>query len=707
MPSDFLDTFGAIGYALSATLFALLGLLLLTSWRGRMQGALLVTAVFFSAAWAAVVAAQAAWHGIDMAWIWAFEAMRNLSWLVFLGRLLNLQIEGSRTQQRTLRRLLGLLVLVGAVFIFPVEDLAAGLPVLASTDLAVARLSLQVALAVAGLALIEQIFRNTPWQHRWGVKFLCLSIGSLFAFDFFLFADALLFRRLDTDIWLARGAANALAVPLLAVAVARNPQWSFDIFVSRKFVFHSTTFLAAGIYLLLMALVGYYIRYYGGAWSSVIQTLFFFGAGLVLIVLLFSGGFRSRIRVLVSKHFFSYRYDYREEWLHLISVLSGKVLQATLAERIIFALGELVDSPGGAIWLCTEQGVCEYQRCWNLSEDRIGKTPIPPNLGEFFSRLGWVVDLDQYARDPDAYQGLDVPPWMLEGNDLRLLVPLIHVENLLGFVLLARPRSPQTIDWEITDILKVAARQAASYLALEQAAKALAEAEQFAGFNRLSAFVVHDLKNLIAQLSLIARNGERHRDNPAFVDDVLVTVRNSVDKMNRLLAQLRGAMPGGRLDRVELRSLLAEVVAERRGQAPQAHLVDAAGPPCTLCVDRDRLGAVIAHIVQNAQEATRRTGRVEVRLSCNDRQAAIEVEDNGAGMDAAFIHERLFKPFDTTKGLAGMGIGAYECREFIRSLGGSVGVHSVPGEGTRFTITIPLRGDDRAGTLTHVLTEAG
>ena len=369
----FMGTFGAIGYAISASLFFLLGLLLLTSWRGRMQGALLVTALFVSATWAALLAIQAAWGQVDINWIWALETLRDLAWLTFLGRLLDLQLQGHPAQQRILRGILGAILGLGALFVLPVESWASQLAGFGGLNLAAIRLALQMALSITGLALVEQIFRNTPWQHRWGVKFLCLSTGSLFAFDFFLFADALLFKRLDAGIWLARGAATAVAVPLLAVAAARNPQWSFDLFLSRKFVFHSTTFVAAGIYLLLMSLVGYYIRYYGGEWSSAIQTVFFFGAGLVLIVLLFSGHFRSRIKVFINKHFFSYRYDYREEWLHLINALSGKVLEATLPERIIFALAELVDSPGGALWVCTEGGVAEYERSWNLPETLIVK----------------------------------------------------------------------------------------------------------------------------------------------------------------------------------------------------------------------------------------------------------------------------------------------------------------------------------------------
>lgn len=701
-----METFGTVSYALSALLFGILGLLLLTSWRGRMQGGLLITALFVSAVWAAVLAVHSLWAPVDMAWIWALEMLRDLAWLTFLGRLLDLQFEGHPAQQRVLRRTLGTVLGLGALFVLPVESWGTGLAWLSDIDLSTARLAVHMVMAIAGLALVEQIFRNTPWQYRWGVKFLCLSTGSLFTFDFFLFADALLFKRLDLDIWLARGAATAMAIPLLAVAAARNPQWSFDLFLSRKLVFHSTAFVAAGIYLVLMSLAGYYIRDFGGEWSSAIQAVFLFGAALVLIVLLFSGYFRSRIKLFVSKHFFSYRYDYREEWLHLIDTLSGKVIEGTLPERIIFALAELVDSPGGALWLCTPGGIAEYEGSWNLPETLINKGPVPSELTSFLSGQGWLLDLEDYARNPDTYDGLDLPSWMTGTGQLRLIVPLTHVDTLLGFVILASPRSPQTIDWEITDMLKVAARQAASYLALDRAAKALAEAEQFAGFNRLSAFVVHDLKNLIAQLSLVARNGERHKTNPAFVDDMLVTVQNSVSKMTRLLAQLRGAMPGGPHALVDLGDLLQEVVAERQGQEPRPRLIGHPGVTCTLSVDRDRLGSVLSHVVQNAQEATRRDGQVTVRLSAKAREAEIVVEDNGAGMDAGFLRERLFKPFDTTKGLAGMGIGAYECREFIRNLGGSVDVQSSPGAGTRFAIRIPLDACDGTPTAPPVALEA-
>lgn len=692
MEMDFVDLFGVLGYGLAAVLFFLLTVLLLTNWRGRMQGGLLVVATFANAVWAAVHAIQVAWHSVSISWLWALESLRDLTWVLFLLGLLELVLK-ERPGQKRIFGWMRLLVIVFAVLLMlPLEDLAAGSDLSKGLDLATLRLALQVLFPVAGLVLVEQVYRNTPWEHRWGVKFLCLGVGGIFAYDFFFFADALLFKRVDPEIWLARGAANAIVVPLIAVSAARNPQWSLDLFVSRKVVFHTTSLVAAGVYLLIMSLAGYYIRLYGGEWGSVFQTVFFFGAGLVLVILLFSGQFRARVKVFVNKHFFSYKYDYREEWLHLIGVLSGKVLQATLPERIIFALSELVDSSGGALWLCSDQHTCEHERSWNLPEEHPGKGDTFASLFAFFEHRRWIVNLDEYASDPLAYDGLTLPAWMLESGQLWLIVPMFHEDSLLGFVALAKPRAPQQLNWETLDLLKTAARQAASYLALEQAAKALADARQFEGFNRLSAFVVHDLKNLIAQLSLVATNAERHKHNPEFMEDALITVRNSVDKMTRLLAQLRSAMPGNRTDQVQIGAVLREVVAERSSGQPTPRLepLDADADTCVVFVDKDRLSAVIGHAIQNAQDATRKDGFVVVRSIRESHQARIEVEDNGVGMDAVFVRERLFKPFDSTKGLAGMGIGAYECREFIRSLGGRIDVRSEPGQGTIFSMIVPV-----------------
>jgi putative PEP-CTERM system histidine kinase len=678
------ELIGFFGYAADAFAMAVLGLLLLTSWRGRLQGGLLLLAVVVSVVWALLLAVQTQWQLVPVQVIWAAEAARIVAWCLFLlGVLSHLQ---SRLVERLgwLRRgVLG----GGLLLLLPFEDWFGGLPAGAVAWLANTRLIGQLLLTVVGLFLVEQVYRNTPWQHRWGIKFLCFGLGALFVYDFYFFADALLFGRLDTGVWLARGAVNALVMPLLAVSVARNPQWSFDLAVSRTVVIHSTTLMAAGVYLLFMALAGYYIRAYGGEWSAVFQPLFFFGAALLLVVLLFSGQLRSRLKLFVSKNFYSYRYDYREEWLRLISVLSGKVLQATLPQRIIFALAELVDSPGGAIWVRGADGPCTFRRCWNLAATAVDPRWDCEPLCRALEPSGGVVDLSDPPDDPTLAAA--VPAWLRDGTALWLLVPLFHEAQVQGLVVLAKPRAPQQLDWENVQLLQAAARQAASYLALDEAAAALAEARQFEGFNRLSAFVVHDLKNLVAQLSLVSRNAERYRDNPQFVDDALQTVRDSVERMNRLLQQLRAAVPTQARERVALRPMLERTVAERAVQAPAPTLHLATADAAEVSVDSERFQAVLRNVIQNAQDATDKQGRVTVTLRADDVSVTIDIEDNGCGMDDEFIRERLFRPFDSTKGLAGMGIGAYECKELVSLAGGRVEVDSVPGRGTRFRIRLP------------------
>jgi putative PEP-CTERM system histidine kinase len=279
-------------------------------------------------------------------------------------------------------------------------------------------------------------------------------------------------------------------------------------------------------------------------------------------------------------------------------------------------------------------------------------------------------------------------------RDGWLIIPISFHSNMLGFIVLSRPRSPRSINWEDRDLLKTAAQQAGSYLTLIQTTRALLEANQFEAFNRLSAFVVHDLKNLIAQLELVVKNAEKHKHNPEFMDDAVNTIGNAVTKMSKLLMQLRkGRFERGDTKQFYLEECVAQAVNELYHYSPKPKLTIKANYN-KLIADKDRFTAVMVHLIKNAQEATADDGRIEVTVDAQDGDAIVEIEDNGAGMDQVFIENRLFRPFETTKGNAGMGIGVYETREFIRSLKGSMIVESKPNVGTKFTVRIPLVGNE-------------
>lgn len=688
---------GTISYSLGALAFLLLTLMLVTGWRGRLQGGLLLAACAGTTVWALVLALQS--HlSLSGTVIQFAETLKDVLWFAFLLKLLS-TVQGG---QRGLARIpLALYTLAVALVLFP--HLSPHW--LAAPQISRILLAGYLALAVGGLWLVEMLYRNTPVSQRWSIKFLCLGIGGMFSYDLFLYSHGLLFGQLSPGLWHARGVIHALVVPLIAISVARNPEWSFEMFVSRKVVYHTASLVGTGVYLLFMAVVGYYLRAIGGEWGTLVQAVFLFGAAVLLLVMLFSGQLRARLRVLVNKHFYQYKYDYRDEWVQFTHALSGCKDDDHPYECVIGAIAELVDSPGGMLWMADERGRLSLRARLNLPEPGVDTSVGLDSLVAFLQRSGWVVNLDEYARTPDFYQDLELPVWLETIPEPWVIVPLTDRDQLQGFVLLSQPRASVQADWEVRDLLKTAAMQAASHLAQMQALQALAEARQFEGFNRLSAFILHDIKNLIAQQSVVVSSAARHKHNPAFIDDAVRIMEHSVGKMQRLMQLLRTGMAGGIPVTLSLPRLLNEIVDKRCQQQPCPEWrYD--GPDIEVTADRDRLTSAIENLVQNAQEATRRHGHVMIRLREEQGQAMITVEDDGVGMDDAFIRERLFRPFDTTKGDTGMGIGAYDSREYLRALQGDLTVASKPGRGTVFTIRIPLLDEAMAEQLQELDTEA-
>ncbi|MEW8549019.1 MAG: XrtA/PEP-CTERM system histidine kinase PrsK [Candidatus Thiodiazotropha endolucinida] len=681
---------GIIGYAISATLFLLFSVMLVTSWRGRIEGIYLLTASVTTACWAlAAVALQVDESVLTRTAYQIFEIARNIAWFVFLFRLLfNLQ----QACGKNLRNLayIPIAILIGSTVLIVVEPISQIFPVPIGTGgFASYPLVGYLGLAITGLTLIEQLYRSTRPEMRWSVKYLYLGMGVLFVYDFFLYAEALLFNRVDTTLWQARGLTSALAVPFVAIAATRNPSWSVRVFVSKQVVFHATTIIAAGAYLVTMAAVGYYIRFYGGSWGKATQVAFVFAGVIFLITVLFSGNLRSKLKVFVNKHFFSYKYDWRDEWLRVVQTLSNGRGGKEIRIRVIQAISDSIDAGGGYLWMSDNAGGYQCVSHWQVSANNI-LFDSSDSLVTYFSNSDWIIDVDEYKQFPERYESLKLDDQLIAIDNAWLIIPVKHHEQLLGFVLLSQPKLTKSVNWEDRDLIKAAAKQAGSYLALLQTSEALNQANQFEAFNRLSAFVVHDLKNLIAQLELVVKNAERHKNNPEFMDDAVKTIGNAVSKMGRLLTQLRqGRFESTKSKEFYVEESVAQAVNQLYAYLPKPRLTINANF-LKIIADKDRFTAIMVHMIKNAQEASQEDGKVDVTVDRDNNYAVITIEDNGVGMDALFIKERLFRPFQTTKGNAGMGIGVYETREYVNSLNGKMKVESVKGVGTKFEISIPL-----------------
>ncbi len=545
-----------------------------------------------------------------------------------------------------------------------------------------------LAMVIFALSLVEQLLRNAAADSRWNIKPLGLSLACVFIFDLYLYSDALLFRRIGGDAFAVRGFIYALIIPLLAQSIARTRSRTLRLTLSQTAAFHTTTLVVVGIYLLVASAAGYYVRYFGGSWGRALQLTLLFAALLGLLMLAFSGSIRATLRVFIGKHFFRYRYDYREEWLKFTRALSEEGVPHEVGQRLIRGLADLVESPAGALWLSDEEGQKYIQSArWNMPVVTVTEE-ADSHLILFLKDSGWVMNLEEYRLMPDRYQGVSLPEWLTDLSHAWLVVPLVTASKLVGFVVLTTARTNLDINWEVNDLLKTAGRQAASFIAQIQATEALLEARKFDSFNRMSAFVVHDLKNIVTQLSLMIKNAERHRDNPEFQRDMLLTVQNSVERMRQLMLQLReGATPVGVVCGVDLAAIVRRIKTAKGGQLPELDLhieetVIARG-------HEERIERVIGHMIQNALDATNSSGKVEVIVGRLDSMARIEVSDTGRGMTPEFVRERLFKPFQTTK-QAGMGIGAYESFQYVQELGGKIQVESTLNVGTRVKMLLPL-----------------
>ena len=685
MDSVPLTSIAAYSYGLAALGFLALGVPLLTGWRGRAYGPVLILACVASALWAGALASAALdrmlWTDLSD----AMEVARNAAWSLFLVVLLG---DYHKPGSRLPFGLRPVLFVAAVCYLLALSAAFAGYWDLALLD-SVLPVTARVAQAVGGMLLVEQAYRNKTAQERWAIKFVCLAIGGMFAYDFYLYSHAMLFREVDPDIWAARGVVNALTVPLIAVSMTRAKSWSSPLAVSRRAMFHSAALFGSAIYLLAMGSAGYYLRYFGGNWGTVMQVTFLFGALLLLAGILFSGTFRAWLKVFISKHFYSYGYDYREEWMRFTRTLSES--GDNLGERAIQAVAALVESPGGVLWQRRESGAFEPAANWQGPEVDVAEPGDSP-LCRFLESTQWVIDLGEVVTEPEKYDGLELPQWLRDYPRGWLVVPLMMGSKLFGFVVLQTARSPIKLNWEVIDLLDIAGSQAASYLAQQEAANALMVARQFESFNRMSTFVVHDLKNLVSQLSLMNANAEKHKHNPEFQADMLETVSLSVQKMKLMLQKL------SRIDIQEKPAPLAVDAVVRQAMAqksafeprPQLDVVDTG---LRVLADRERLERVVGHLIQNAIEATPKDGSVRIVLARAGEAVQIEIADTGEGMSEEFIRERLFKPFESTKS-AGMGIGVFESREYINELGGRLEVSSRPSFGTTFKVILPLYRQD-------------
>lgn len=679
---------GIISYGAAAALYAVLAALVASRYLRRDIDRALFLAAIASSLWAATIVAQSLFGQPGFLVRYLLELLRDGTWILLLFAILQTALRQGRLAGQ-LKRGLGItaivllvsLAVLGSIELFFAIELIAGKT----------RVVGQIALSLLGLSLVEQIWRNSPAFGRSSLKYLCIGTATLFGYDFLMYSDALLFGQITGPFWDARGFVNAALIPLFAINVINTRKQPVDFHLSRSAVFHVGTLVFAGGYLLFLAAGGYYVRALGGAWGEALQVMFTTIALAFLVTLIVSRRIRARLMVLISQNFFDYKYDYREEWLKMTRELANLGDDPPLPDRVIRILANLVESNAGAIWVQDEQKNYTLKASLNMVTPKYTVIESDSELARYLCEREWVVDLNEYRNDPITYDLLELPEAITRIPDAWLLIPLYLDNTLYGIAMVGRPWAKVELNWENFDLIKVVARQACNLLAQADAQNRLSRAMQFEAVNKATAFMVHDLNTLIAQLSLLVTNAPKHRNNPAFIDDMIATTDHAVRKMSNLVDHIR--KPDNNNDEpaasTDLITLLEELIESTANRSPKATLKTDPGV-IAVQADREQLRNVLGHLIRNAQDASPPDGEITLTLKTARNSAVLFIQDNGSGMTEEFIRTRLFKPFESTKGLTGMGIGAYQAKEYIRELGGEMDVTSEPGVGSCFSIKLPL-----------------
>ncbi len=678
-------------YSLAALLF---GALAFSRLRGDATGVtatVMVVALGATALWALAIAGIGA---TDVATRIA-EGLRNLT-LLALAATCWRRVQGAKPgvmPGATLGATLGLVYVAAAVLVL----IAVGVAVVqGGTDAPAMRQALMdgrqaVAMLVAVTALVLVHDLHVAGKKADGgaaTRSVVAVLTILWGSD--LVCYALVYA---TDGWgpvvvLMRGWAAIVAAA--AFAIASGKRGDHALLVSRGITLRLLAGLALAAFAAIVVAATSIVAVVGGPQVRLIQTGIVFGATASLMTLVSTPWLRAWTRVTIEKHLFRMRYDYRTEWQRFTDTLGRPGADAApLETRIITAIADLTGSPAGLLLVVDADGL-EALADWAWHD---GTRPSGGDaaLVRHLAETGRIIELDRVrerAGDDASKDRAVVPGWMLDDLRAWAVVPLLHVGTLVGAILLARPPFQRTLDWEDFDLLRLAGRQAASYLAEDRAHTALADAQRFDEFNRRFAFILHDIKNLVSQLSLVARNAERHADNPDFRADMIATLKDSSDRMNALLARLSQHGPA-RMEAaqpVDITRLIEQVASARRALHPIA--TTASGLPLALA-DPARLEQAIGHLVQNAVEASAAGTPVQVHAARVGDHVAIDVVDHGCGMTPTFVRDQLFRPFASSKP-SGFGIGAYEARQLVQAMGGSMTVTSREGEGTRFRILLPI-----------------
>ena len=554
---------------------------------------------------------------------------------------------------------------------------------------------LQLLATIGILAGLEVALRASRGGGRWRVKYLILGLGAVFLVRFYFLSQALLFRVLMGVYLTAEAATLLVGSGLIGIALLRDRRMRPDLAVSRHVLYRSVVAGVLGLYLLAVGVLGWVLNRQGIPEELLWSSLVIFVSAVALGALLLSENVRWRVKRYIATNFYRSKYDYREQWSRFTTRLTSLISLNELAPALLEAVTDSVGASRCVLYLADER-TGELHSATTVGRGRpVLALSLTPASREALIRERVPLALEQSPRREGSSgpgRPADELADLLAGTEALLAVPLVWRDTLRGLLVIGPERTGAPYTPEDLELLATVAEQGAGALVTARLSETTAQTREFETFHRLTSFVIHDLKNAVSSLSLLAHNAERHFDDREFQRDALRTIGRTVERMRELMARLASSRETQQLAArpVHLPDLVREILKDL--VVPQSvTLVQEMREMPPIEGDPEALKRVVQNLLSNAFEALSGEGMVTVRAHEQDGAAVLTVSDTGCGIPEPFLRESLFTPFRTTK-RSGWGIGLFQVKNLVEAHGGTIQVESRVGSGTTFTIRLPYGG---------------
>ena len=536
---------------------------------------------------------------------------------------------------------------------------------------------------VFALVQFEKTFANASPSAQYKIKYDIIGIGAILAVLVFYYSQALLYRTINMNYLPVRSIVYLAAAGIAFYSLIRR-RGKVRIEVSRQAAFKSIVLVAVGVYLLLIGFMGEGMQHFGFSFPRTVMVSFAFLLGIGLLVLLLSDRIRREVKVVLHKNFYQNKYDYRTQWLNFTRQLSSSRSGDELLQRILSAYCEVFGIENAALFLYDEScGGYSMNAGYRLDPIEEVVRRDNPLIG-FMKERDWVVCIKD-----DNPEIMPENQRLFSDNKISFVVPLFDGENVEGFITLGPVvKQDESYIYEDYDLMKTIARQASVAILHQKLSEQISQAREITAIGNVATFVAHDLKNQVTNLSLMVENASRHIANPEFQQDMLVSLANTVAKMQKLIASLKD-LGEKELYNPQLFNLL-ELVKDTVALFARGRII-VSGVDQLVRVDGEEIQKVIMNLLVNAVEASGVEQQVVIEVGAAADLAFMRVTDWGCGMTASFVRNDLFKPFRTSKN-KGLGIGLYQCRQIVEAHDGRIEVTSVPGSGSVFTVWFKSAG---------------